>query len=110
MQSNIEGLGLLQIQNCCWNYDWTYREHFDRKFFNMPGIQLPKSLLLNMVTNLWVIQILIIYLFDNMRFINHSTNPNVISLGTDLVAGRDINFGEELIYEYTLKLFDRRSR
>lgn len=39
---------------------------------------------------------------DNGRFINHSKNPNIKSIGfrKDLVAIRDINPGEEITIDY----------
>lgn len=40
---------------------------------------------------------------DNARFINHSDNPNIKSLGSckDNIAIRDIQIGEEITINYT---------
>jgi SET domain-containing protein len=38
---------------------------------------------------------------DNDRFVNHSLNPNMVSVGDDLaVAARDIQAGDELTMDY----------
>ncbi|MCR4334781.1 MAG: SET domain-containing protein [Patescibacteria group bacterium] len=39
--------------------------------------------------------------FDDQRFINHSSKPNILSTQKKDVASRDIKKGEELLCDYT---------
>ena len=37
---------------------------------------------------------------DDARFINHSTNPNIKTIGNQEIATRDIKKGEEILIDY----------
>ena len=39
--------------------------------------------------------------FDDQRFINHSSKPNILSTQKEDIAARDIKKGEELLCDYT---------
>ena len=103
MQSNIEGLGLFAATNIAVGIMiWTFRAHFDRKFVNMPRHPVVKEFVVKYGYKPLSDSDTYYLSVDNMRFINHSTNPNVIPRGTDLVAGRNIMAWEELTMNYTL--------
>lgn len=43
---------------------------------------------------------IIVYPFDNIKYLNHSCEPNVINNGDVDLAAKDIKPGEELTYNY----------
>jgi hypothetical protein len=107
-ESEIAGVGLFFLEDIKKGQEvWRFDNQIDRSLSDLEVETLPeifkeyleKYAYIDLETGLWVL------CGDNGRFVNHSKNPNVISVVSELftmdIAKRDIKAGEEYTADYS---------
>jgi hypothetical protein len=107
-ESEIAGVGLFFLEDIKKGQEvWRFDNQIDRSLSDLEVAGLPEIFqqyletyaYIDLETGLWVL------CGDNGRFVNHSKNPNVISVVSDLftmdIAKRDIKAGEEYTADYS---------
>ncbi len=114
-KSGIHGIGLFADQFIPkGTVTWEYNSEFDTSFTEEQVQKLPEIAKDRFLHYAYIDKDLSKYIlcWDDLRFINHSTNPNIDSTPRKDVANKDIQPGEELLcnYEaYETGYFERRN-
>lgn len=102
-RSNSHGVGLFAAQFIPkGTKTWEYNEEFDKTYPLDCVDRMPEHVKRRFLDYAYIDfkQNKYVLCFDDQRFINHSSNPNIKSTPDMDIANRDINIGEELTCNY----------
>lgn len=102
-ESKIHGLGLIAREKIVrYTPVWTLDKRFDVMMLIDYYHGLPKHIMEQIDKYTYLCKYTGTYILcsDDAKYMNHSRDPNVYTVETNMFAGRDIEIGEELTCDY----------